>query len=372
MSAVRLGQALNSLGDEIFIFSSAPRGRPSGFFEFNWGIIRNKHISAPYMSISYLLIFALISFFGLFRFCKKNKIEILSSHSGNLILCFIPSIIGKLLKIPVVHTQYCEVSSKRTVLNFFSWLLIKVKFFTPDKFVAISRNVQSSLLDAYILGQKVIVIPPIIPSYNEQQNTKSLYREKLGFSDNDIIALFIGNLKYNKGIDVLIDSFIQSARTLPKLKLVVTTEMVHPDMLERKTRFQELLTQQGLVEKVTWLSFVDNILNLIKNVDLLVVPFLNLDGISDYPLVVLEAMSVGTPIVATDVGSTHEILPKNYGLLVPPGDHKALSQGILSIIRNKKKRKKISDSSFLEKNFDQKVIGNQYASLFLNLGNEFD
>jgi len=364
VSAVRLGQALNSLGDEIFIFSSAPRGRPSGFFEFNWGIIRNKHISAPYMSISYLLIFALISFFGLFRFCKKNKIEMLSSHSGNLILCFIPSIIGKLLKIPVVHTQYCEVSSKRTLLNFFSWLLLKVNFFTPDKFVAISRNVQSSLLDANILRQKVVVIPPIIPSYNEKQNTQTFYRKKFGFSDDDFIVLFIGNLKHNKGVDVLLKSFFDLTKTLSKLKLVVTTELVHQDMWERKTRLQQLLSHQGLVKRVVWLRFVDDMIKLIKDVDVVVVPFLNLNGISDYPLVVLEAISVGTPVIATNVGGISEVLSKDLGLLVPAGNVDALNKGLLAIMRNKDKFRRRKKSHLHLNRFNSVVIGRQYQSLF--------
>lgn len=62
MSAVRLGQALHGLGDEVFIFSSSPRGKPSEVYNFDWGVIVNKHILGRYMSLLHLLLYGVISF----------------------------------------------------------------------------------------------------------------------------------------------------------------------------------------------------------------------------------------------------------------------------------------------------------------------
>ena len=365
MSAVRLGPALNSLGDEVFIFSSAPRGRPSGVYTLDWGKIVNKRISARYMSFPYMFIYGLVSLFGLLRFCKQNKIEVLNSHSGSVILCVVPSIVGKLLKIPVVHTQYCEISSKITGLNFFGFVVPKLCLFAPDKFVAISKNVYSSLLDAGISSRKVVMIPPIVPSYPETASSKPSYRDELGFSCDDLIALFVGNLKPNKGVDVLFKSFIELAEAFPKLKLVVTTELVHQNMLERKSILQELLAQNCLTERVVWLGFVNRMLDLIRDVDVVVVPFLDLKGISDYPLVVLEAMSVGTPVIATDVGGTKEVLSEDAGILVPPGDVEALNKGLLIIVNNKDNYKSGNKPNFFLNCFNANVIGRQYQSLFL-------
>ena len=73
VSAVRLGKALNELGDKVFVFSSAPRGRPSNVQLFDWGLVVNKHIPGIYFSIPYMLIYGVVSFFGLTKICK-NKI----------------------------------------------------------------------------------------------------------------------------------------------------------------------------------------------------------------------------------------------------------------------------------------------------------
>ena len=115
----------------------------------------------------------------------------------------------------------------------------------------------------------------------------------LGFRKIDFVALFVGNLKKNKGLDVLFDALVNLASDYPNLRLLVTTELKHQNFLERKAALENKLIAQGLVDRVVWLGFVDDMIGLLSDVDVVVVPFLfDLKGISDYPLVVLEAMEV--------------------------------------------------------------------------------
>jgi glycosyltransferase involved in cell wall biosynthesis len=374
VSAVRLGQALHGLGDEVFVFSSAPRGKPSGVYTLDWGVIINKRISGRYMSLPYLLLYGAISFFGLLQFCKRNRIELINSHSGNVILCVVPSVVGKLLRVPVVHTQYCELSQKSNGFDRFSGRLAsKLFLFTPDKFLGISKNVCASLLNAGIPSHKVEMIPPVVSSSAKCASSKMQYRHALGFSHSDSIVLFVGNLKRNKGIDVLFEAFIELAEAFPKLKLIVTTELVHENLLERKKSLQYKLVQHGLMDRVVWLGVVDDMLGLIREVDVVVVPFLDLKGISDYPLVVLEAMSVRTPVIATDVGGTREVLRGDAGILVPPGDVDALSEVLRSIVAKKEKYKRVNDTKgFSFSGFDANVVGLKYQALFLQEVNNVD
>lgn len=374
VSAVRLGQALHGLGDEVFVFSSAPRGKPSGVYTLDWGVIVNKRISGRYMSLPYLLLYGAISFFGLLQFCKRNKIEVINSHSGSVILCVVPSVVGTLLRVPVVHTQYCELSQKSNGFDKFSGRLAPRLFlFTPDKFVGISKNVCTSLLNAGLPSRKVEMIPPVVPSSAKCASSKIQYRHALGFSHSDSIMLFVGNLKRNKGVDVLFEAFIELAEAFPTLKLIVTTELVHENLLERKKSLQDKLVQHGLMDRVVWLGFVDDMIGLIREVDVVVVPFLDLKGISDYPLVVLEGMSVGTPVIATDVGGTSEVLCEDAGILVPPADVEALSKGLLSILTNKEKYNSGNNACglFLDY-FDANVVGRKYQALFLREVNKVD
>jgi glycosyltransferase involved in cell wall biosynthesis len=53
------------------------------------------------------------------------------------------------------------------------------------------------------------------------------------------------------------------------------------------------------------------------------------------PISILEAMSAGKPVVATDVGSIHEVVTQGTtGFLVPPGDAEQMTERVLQLVRN--------------------------------------
>lgn len=369
VSAIRLSQALHSLGNQVFVFSSAPRGRPSSVHAFDWGIVVNRWIPGRYMSLPYLVAYGFASFFGLLRFCRRKKIEMISNHSGSVILCAVPSVIGKILKVPVVHTQYCEFFINRAGWRrFLDRIVARLCLNLPTRFCAISENVAISLTQAGLPQHKVDVIPPVIPSFERTADSKTDFRNSLRFDDKDLIALFIGNLKRNKGIDVLLEAFIGLAYEIQTLKLIITTELVHRGFWERRRLLEDKLLQHGLTNRVVWLGFVDDMPGLMKEVDVVVVPFLDLEGISNYPLVVLEAINVGTPVVATRVGGTPEVFKEEVaGVLVPPGDADALSNGLKSILteRGKKYRFRRHFRELLPECFDASAVGQRYHDLFL-------
>jgi glycosyltransferase involved in cell wall biosynthesis len=216
------------------------------------------------------------------------------------------------------------------------------------------------------------MIPPIVPSFVECPDSETEYRHSLGYSSDNSVVLFVGNLKRNKGIDVLIQAFIELANTFPAMRLVVTTELNHEDLLERKNRLQNMVARHGFGDRVVWLELVDDMPNLIRDVDVVVVPFLDLNGISDYPLIVLEAMAVGTPVIATDVGGTSEVLSEDAGILIPPGNVDALSGGLVNIMSNRRNNRTGNKSSSSLDCFSTYAVGRRYQSLFLEYVTKID
>jgi glycosyltransferase involved in cell wall biosynthesis len=365
VSAVRLAKALHSQGDQVFVFSSAPRGKPSKSYSAEWGTVVNRQIPGRYMSFPYLLLYGLISFFGLIGFCKKNRIQVISSHAGSLALSIIPSTVGKILHLPVVHTQYCEVfESQNRFIRLLQRYVVNSRSSMPNKFCGISHNVCKSLAKLGVPASIIKMVPPII-ILNQKPGKRTTQRASLGLEKKDFVALFVGNLKKNKGLDVLFDSFAEVATELSNIKIVVTTELVHENFLPRKNELQCKLAKSGLENRVIWLGVVDNIADLYKQVDVVVVPFLDLKGISDYPLVVLEAMSMNKPVIATDVGGTREVLTGDYGLLVPPGDVEAISKGLRYFASERNADEHPLPKKNFGKLFDENSVGHTYHELFL-------
>jgi glycosyltransferase involved in cell wall biosynthesis len=131
-----------------------------------------------------------------------------------------------------------------------------------------------------------------------------------------------GRLSREKGADVLLDAMAGVRATISDADLTLLGEgPLKPDLLEQRDRL-------GLNEAVHLIGFQPNPFPYFKHADLFVLPS-RFEGL---PLVVLEALAVGTPVVASDCpGALHEILrdcPR--ARLVPPSDPKALAEGIVA------------------------------------------
>ena len=91
-------------------------------------------------------------------------------------------------------------------------------------------------------------------------------------------------------------------------------------------RVKQLVWDLGLEAAIDWVGFQRDIDGQLAQMDLLVLPSLFGEGL---PMVVLEAMSAGLPVVAADVeGIPEAVRDGREGLLVPPGDPQELAGAI--------------------------------------------
>jgi glycosyltransferase involved in cell wall biosynthesis len=87
-----------------------------------------------------------------------------------------------------------------------------------------------------------------------------------------------------------------------------------------------LIARLGVGDAITWTGFVTNIAGELARIDALVLPSLFGEGL---PMVVLEAMAAGVPVIASDVeGVPEAIVDREDGLLVQPGDAASLAAAI--------------------------------------------
>jgi glycosyltransferase involved in cell wall biosynthesis len=93
------------------------------------------------------------------------------------------------------------------------------------------------------------------------------------------------------------------------------------------------VTSLGLERHVIFTGYREDALRVLSQLDVLVLPALFGEGL---PIVILEAMALAKPVVATRVEGISEVVrDAETGVLVAPGDASALSQAILTMIRNR-------------------------------------
>ncbi len=141
--------------------------------------------------------------------------------------------------------------------------------------------------------------------------------------------LFVGRLRIRKGVEVLLEALRDLRTRRPAAVLRIAGDGEHRERLER--RAAELGLRDEPEEAVSFLGTCDagRVRRLLADAAALVVPSIY-EGM---PLVVLEAMAAGVPVVASAVSGIPEVVVDGEtGWLVPPEDPRALEQALEEVL----------------------------------------
>jgi glycosyltransferase involved in cell wall biosynthesis/O-antigen/teichoic acid export membrane protein len=145
----------------------------------------------------------------------------------------------------------------------------------------------------------------------------------------------IGRINRMKGQAVLIDAAerLHGDARLPAFELVIAGD-APPGQPQWQQRLQERVASSPLAPRTQLAGFVADVPALLATLDILVVPS---TAPESFGLVALEAMAAGVPVVASRIGGLPEVLGEGAeaaGLLVPPGDARALAQALHGLLRD--------------------------------------
>jgi len=219
-------------------------------------------------------------------------------------------------KVPVVYTEHNLVDS-------YHWATRRANRLTYGRnaaVVAVSSEVAESLRG--YPGPAPLVIPNGV-SCRVSAEEVSLARKELKIEDDQRLIVQVGNIRPHKGHRTLIEAVaVLGRRRQDFLVVSIGAEKRHGD-LERLRRHAESL---GVADKIRFLGRREDALRFVAAGDILVNPS-DFEGL---PLVVLEAMALDTPVVATAVGGVGSVVrDRETGLLVEPGDPEALVEAML-------------------------------------------
>ena len=152
-----------------------------------------------------------------------------------------------------------------------------------------------------------------------------------------INLLFLGLIGDRKGIFDLLDVLKKLDQ---KNQNFILTIAGNGDIEKLNTIIQKYNLNQK-VKYVGWITGNEKE-QLFKQTDIFILPSYG-EGM---PMSILEAMSYGIPVIATDVGGIPEvIIHEKTGILIPPGDKKALKQALQSLIYDSELRHKLGTAA---------------------------
>jgi glycosyltransferase involved in cell wall biosynthesis len=266
------------------------------------------------------------SFETFFKEVKSSGI--IHAHGHPYLTSLTAARLAKICDKPFVLTQHNTFIDYNNIFDYVERLndltVGKLNLKAADKIIAISGATKDYVLRLGAKPSKVKVIYNGVDLKKFRLNIgkREEMRKKLGIPREAVVALTVRRLVYKNGIDTLIDSANEVIKKNPIIQFLVVGK--GPDMENIKMQVMQL----GLSSNFRLAGFVsdDDLPSYYNLADLFVLPSKSGEGL---PLVALEAMACGLPVIATDVGGIREILMEKYGKLVPPNRPELLAAAIL-------------------------------------------
>ena len=149
------------------------------------------------------------------------------------------------------------------------------------------------------------------------------------------VVVHISNFRPVKRIEDVIKTFYHIWKEIPATLVMVGDG---PD----KTRASDLAQELGMKKDVHFMGVIKNIVPIINAANLLLLP----SQTESFGLVILEGMSTGVPVVASDVGGIPEVVEHGVtGYLAPLGDTETMGKYGLKILTDKELYEKMSEAA---------------------------
>jgi glycosyltransferase involved in cell wall biosynthesis len=208
----------------------------------------------------------------------------------------------------IVHGCYRDSRAASVVLTGMLAIhgLIGTYHRAVDGYIAMSQFARNKLIEAGLPAGKIALKPNFVSPDPGPGRGRGGY------------VMYLGRLSPEKGVDVLLDAWRRLPGTIP-LKLVGNGPLS-----------DEVKAAASANPAVEWLPGKDDdeVRELMSDASLLVLPSVNYEG---FPKTIVEAFSVGTPVVASRLGAMAEIVDARTGGHFAPGDAADLAAKVESL-----------------------------------------
>jgi glycosyltransferase involved in cell wall biosynthesis len=196
-----------------------------------------------------------------------------------------------------------------------------------DRIISSGEAAARVVAAAGVPAARIVPIPPGVDTARFHADVSGAgVRAELGL-DGAPVAGLVANIRGSKGHDVFLEAARRVLACEPGARFLIVGDGIGFDDVRRR------VGALGLEAAVRMTGFRRDIPEVMAALDVLVLPSLRSEAASQ---VIAQALAVGTPVVATDVGGSGELVRDgDTGRLVPAGDADALAAAILACLTDR-------------------------------------
>lgn len=200
-----------------------------------------------------------------------------------------------------------------------------------DRVVVLSEETRRRFVEAGIEASRLVLIRPgIFPLAPLEPEERARARRRFAGADDRLVLLYAGDYQFSTAARTVAGAVAQVVDRLSARFVFACRIKQEPSRIEER-HVRQMLAEAGMSEHVRFWNEVDDVRSLLGAADLLLMPAESLYAKMDIPLVVLEAMSLGVPIVVADVPPLSELLTSEVGVAVAPRDSARLAEAVLDL-----------------------------------------
>jgi glycosyltransferase involved in cell wall biosynthesis len=343
-----IAEGMIEKGVEVSLVELGPHKPPKWLLE----VPKAKYFS---LGISGRLSYPL-AVWRLSRLLKREKVDILQTHLFNAGL--ISAMTRQLWRKPVYvymrhHTSGVRMFGTRLHVAADKWMAEKA-----DHLLTVSNAAREYMKLTDGIKKKIDVVhlgfdfDKIAPDPAARERT----RREFGFDEKDFVIGYVAHFAPGKGHRQLVDAFADISREIPEARLLFVGPGSLPEV-------DVAVEKHSLREKITFAGWRDDVVACMNAMDLFVQPSLS----EAFSQVLIEAMGVGLPVVATDVGGASEVVVHGgNGILIEPGSTGSITREVLGLFDQADRRKQIAVAGqrSVRENFNAERMVNAQFNLY--------
>jgi glycosyltransferase involved in cell wall biosynthesis len=272
----------------------------------------------------------LITLWKLYRLIREWKPDVVHTHTAKA--GFVGRVAAWLAGVPViVHTFHGHIFR-----GYYSPL--KTRFFIElermvarmsDTLITLTDTLRRELADEFRITRKGrITVLPLglnLGEFAETPRKLGNCRETYNVPPDAPLVGIVGRMVPIKNHDLFLHAAVRAKAQLPKMHFLIVGDG------ETRPQVEAQVEELGLKDSVTFTGWVKELMPVYSDIDILVISSNN----EGTPISVIEALSAGCAVVATQVGGVSDLLDQGeLGELVPPNDAERMAQALVDVAQN--------------------------------------